>query len=174
MQNVAAFYTLLGYFCYGLLAMPRISAQVTFAPKGHTGRSADSTRIQLVPPLDYLRVNSSFGPRIHPVTQQFEYHEGVDLAARCDLVYAVGKGIVMETGFNPLLGRYIKIDHVNFISVYGHLSHIFLTSGTVVNTGQIIALTGSTGRVTGSHLHFAIIKDHRYINPLQFLLLCSQ
>lgn len=120
-------------------------------------------------PLLNIRVTSGFGDRIHPVTGQRDFHRGVDLAAHCDPVLSVLDGTVSQTGFNPILGRYIRIDHGDFQSVYGHLSFVLVTKGESVGVGQPIAITEATGRVTGEHLHFCIRFGSRYINPLRFL-----
>nr|WP_068891003.1 M23 family metallopeptidase [Pedobacter panaciterrae] len=120
-------------------------------------------------PLLQLRVNSSFGHRTHPVTGQPDLHKGVDLAARCDPVLSVMDGTVSSTGSNPILGNFIRITHGEFQSIYGHLSYILVTPGESVIAGQFIGVTGSTGRVTGEHLHFSIRFKDKYLNPLHFL-----
>jgi murein DD-endopeptidase MepM/ murein hydrolase activator NlpD len=120
-------------------------------------------------PLLHLRVNSPFGIRTHPVTGQPDLHKGVDLAARCDPVLSVMDGTVSSTGSNPILGSFIRITHGEFQSIYGHLSYILVTPGEPVIAGQFIGITGSTGRVTGEHLHFSIRFKDRYLNPLHFL-----
>ncbi|MDN8834145.1 M23 family metallopeptidase, partial [Staphylococcus aureus] len=84
-----------------------------------------------------------------------DLHKGVDLAARCDPVLSVMEGTVSSTGFNPILGSFIRIKHGEFQSIYGHLSYILVTPGDSVTAGQFIGITGSTGRVTGEHLHFS-------------------
>ncbi len=120
-------------------------------------------------PLLKLRINSSFGKRIHPVTGQPDLHKGVDLSARCDPVLSVMDGTVSSTGSNPILGNFIRITHGEFQSIYGHLSYILVTTGEPVTAGQFIGVTGSTGRVTGEHLHFSIRFRDKYLNPLHFL-----
>ncbi len=122
-------------------------------------------------PLLQLRVNSSFGKRIHPVTGLPDQHKGVDLAARCDPVLSVMDGKVSSTGCNPTLGSFVRIKHGEFQSIYGHLSYILITPGELVTARQVIGITGSTGRVTGEHLHFSIRFKDKYLNPLHFLRL---
>jgi murein DD-endopeptidase MepM/ murein hydrolase activator NlpD len=124
-------------------------------------------------PLRHLALTSPFGYRLHPVTGKYCFHSGVDLRAHKDTVFAVLPGTVMETSVNPLLGVYIRLDHGNFRSSYGHLSQIFVLPGDTVAAGAAIGLSGSTGRVTGEHLHFSIQYKHRYINPLAFLYAIS-
>lgn len=122
-------------------------------------------------PLTKLHVNSPFGKRTHPVTGQADLHKGVDLAARCDPVLSIMDGTVSDTGYNPILGNYVRIAHGEFQSIYGHLSHIMVAKGETVKAGEFIGVTGSTGRVTGEHLHFSIRFRDRYLNPLHFLRL---
>lgn len=120
-------------------------------------------------PLENLKITSGYGYRIHPVTKQQDFHKGVDLAARCDPVLSVLAGTVSETGFNPVLGKYVRIGHGEFQSIYGHLSYILVCKGDTVDAKQPIAITGTTGRVTGEHLHFSIKFRDNHINPLLFL-----
>ncbi|KAA8476837.1 peptidase M23-like protein [Arcticibacter tournemirensis] len=120
-------------------------------------------------PLPQLRVTSSFGKRVHPVTGYPDLHKGVDLAARCDPVLSIMNGMVSATGFNPILGNYIRIAHGEFQSIYGHLSYILVMPGEQVTAGEVVGITGATGRVTGEHLHFSIRFRDKYLNPLHFL-----
>ena len=120
-------------------------------------------------PLRHIQVNSSFGRRVHPITGKLCRHSGVDLAARGDTVFAIADGFVLGVGYDARLGRFIKLEHGTIESVYGHLSVIGATAGDSVVCGQPIGLTGTTGRVTGEHLHFAIYYQHHSIDPLAFL-----
>lgn len=120
-------------------------------------------------PLENLKITSGYGYRIHPVTKQQDFHKGVDLAARCDPVLSVLAGRVTETGFNPILGKYVLIGHGEFQSIYGHLSYILVCRGDTVDAKQPIAITGTTGRVTGEHLHFSVKFRDNHIDPLLFL-----
>ncbi|MFN0293561.1 M23 family metallopeptidase [Pedobacter helvus] len=120
-------------------------------------------------PLENLKITSGYGYRIHPVTKQHDFHKGIDLAARCDPVLSVLAGIVTETGYNPILGKYVRIGHGDFQSIYGHLSYILVCRGDTVDAKQPIAITGTTGRVTGEHLHFSVKFRNNPINPLLFL-----
>lgn len=120
-------------------------------------------------PLQQLKVNSPFGKRTHPITGQPDFHRGVDLAARCDPVLNIMNGTITETGYNAILGYYIRISHGDFTSIYGHLSYILVAPCEKVVAGQLIGITGSTGRTTGEHLHFSIRFRDDYLNPLLFL-----
>lgn len=120
-------------------------------------------------PLRHLQVNSSFGQRVHPITGKLGMHSGVDLAARADTVFAIADGFVMAASYDARLGRFMKVGHEGFESLYGHLSVIGVAAGDTVVCGQPIGLTGATGQVTGEHLHFAIYYKHYSIDPLAFL-----
>jgi murein DD-endopeptidase MepM/ murein hydrolase activator NlpD len=120
-------------------------------------------------PLKNLHITSSFGYRIHPVTGKYAFHAGVDLKAKQDTVFAIMDGIVTDTGYNSFLGIYIRLDHGDLKSSYGHLSQVFVRSGDLVIEGEPIGITGATGRVTGEHLHFSIQYKRQYIDPLKFL-----
>jgi murein DD-endopeptidase MepM/ murein hydrolase activator NlpD len=118
-------------------------------------------------PLIHLHLNSAYGNRIHPITRQKMFHNGIDLKARSDTVYAIAAG-ESSISYDPVLGIYIKITDGHFSHTYGHLSFLLIANGRV-NEGMPIAVTGSTGRVTGQHLHLSISYDGRPIDPLKFL-----
>jgi len=120
-------------------------------------------------PLKHLQINSPYGYRIHPLTGRYALHSGVDLKARHDTVYAVMNGFVRSLGYDHLLGIYIRLNHGDIETVYGHLSQILVAQQDSVSAGEPIGITGATGRVTGEHLHFAVCYRHKYINPIKFL-----
>jgi len=120
-------------------------------------------------PLKHLKINSEYGYRIHPLTGKYAMHEGVDLKARHDTVYAILSGLVKSTGYGNGLGINIRLTHGFVESIYGHLSQIFVIPADSVTAGEPIGITGATGRVTGEHLHLSICYRHQYINPIKFL-----
>lgn len=125
--------------------------------------------IDYSPPLDKLKVTSPFGYRIHPISGKASHHSGVDFAARSDPVFNVLNGYVKATGRHKALGKYIRIVHGEVETIYGHLSRLLVSSGDTVIAGQPIAITGSTGRVTGEHLHFSVKFNGKFLDPLKFL-----
>jgi len=129
--------------------------------------------LALALPLHRLSVTSGFGWRIHPITHHLDFHAGVDLRANCDTVYAMTGGSV-QAGYDHLLGNYIRINANGLEITYGHLSQIFALTGDSVKANQPVAVTGSTGRVTASHLHFAVRYLGRYIDPITFLIHAMQ
>lgn len=121
-------------------------------------------------PLNSIQLSSSYGPRFHPIKGRAAFHCGVDLKAKAEPVYAILTGIVVKAGSDEGLGRFLIIDHGGIQSIYGHLSCQLVSERKAVVAGELIGITGSSGKVTGEHLHFAIRCNYRYINPLRFLL----
>ncbi|MDB5143360.1 MAG: mepM 1 [Mucilaginibacter sp.] len=120
-------------------------------------------------PLKRLEITSPFGYRLHPVTRLYTFHNGVDLRAQQDTVYAVADGRVLCAAYDDKLGIFIKLDHGSWQSSYGHLSQVFVRWDDQVYAGQPVGITGATGRVTGEHLHFSICCGNSYTDPLEFL-----
>jgi len=114
-------------------------------------------------PLDkeYDIVSSIFGNRLSPVTNQTEFHTGVDIPApHGSDIYAANDGIVLIAENSLVYGNYIVIDHGGgIITLYGHASQLLKEAGDKVAKGEIIARVGSTGMSTGNHLHFEYIED---------------
>lgn len=122
-------------------------------------------------PLDDIYVTSFYGDRFHPIKKRYIKHNGVDLRAKDKGVYAVQKGIITEVGYDQALGQFIRLQCGTFEFVYGHLAHSYITLGSLVNIGDIIGRTGGTGDVTAKHLHFAMKKDGKFIDPYPILSL---
>jgi murein DD-endopeptidase MepM/ murein hydrolase activator NlpD len=130
----------------------------------------DSDRLNFSFPLKRLRLTSKFGWRVHPITGKFQFHKGVDLAARHDTVFCILNGVVSGIGYNAYIGDYIIVVHPGDVqSIYGHLSVISVLPNEQVVAGQAIGITGATGRVTGEHLHFSIKYQGMELSPLEFL-----
>jgi len=125
-------------------------------------------------PLRHLSVTSPFGYRIHPVTGKYTLHAGIDLRARSDTVFAVLPGTVEAKGFDPLLGIFVRLKHGDIQTIYGHLSRLFVFKGDTVTSATELGVTGSTGRVTGEHLHFEVKFHGTPIDPLVFLTALSK
>ncbi len=112
-------------------------------------------------------VTSPFGDRIDPVTKQYGLHTGTDfLAAVGTQVKSAITGTVIEVKkSNVSLGNHVKIKNADIVTVYAHCSEIKVAEGDKVNQGDIIALSGNTGKTSGPHLHFEVLKDGRYVDP---------
>ncbi|HAO26871.1 MAG TPA: M23 family peptidase [Chryseobacterium indologenes] len=118
-----------------------------------------------------VSVTSPYGMRIHPIFGQSKMHNGIDLKARYENVYAVMDGFVTAAGWDPKgVGNYIKVKHFNrFETAYLHLSEIYYKVGELVKAGFIIAKSGNSGNSTGAHLHFSVRENGKHINPIRFL-----
>lgn len=117
----------------------------------------------------YGVVTSPFGGRSHPITEKADFHTGLDIAAKeGDSIYAILPGRVAEVGVSPIYGNYIRVTHAPGLeSVYNHCSEILAAQGAVVRPGERIALVGSTGVSTGSHLHLDLLVNDCYADPAQ-------
>jgi murein DD-endopeptidase MepM/ murein hydrolase activator NlpD len=120
-------------------------------------------------PLRHLAITSGYGYRVHPVTGRFCLHSGVDLQARHDTVFAVMPGRIAFVGYDPVTGVHIRLASGDFTLLYGHLSQVFVLAGDSVNSCTPLGITGSSGRVTGEHLHFSVSYRQAPVNPLHFL-----
>jgi murein DD-endopeptidase len=121
------------------------------------------------PTAMHYRVSSSFNRnRLHPVTGRKAPHNGVDLATPYGTnVMSTGDGVVSRVGNHPYAGRYVDISHSgSYETRYLHLSKVLVKRGERVKRGQIIALSGNSGRTTGPHLHFEFHIGGRPVNPL--------
>ena len=124
-------------------------------------------------PLEFrkARISSKYGTRFHPILKQYRMHSGVDYAAPMNTkVYASADGTVTAAKWVNGYGNYITIRHNSEYSTgYGHLKSYAkgIRPGVRVKQGQVIAYVGSTGRSTGPHLHFEVIKNGKKIDPLK-------
>ena len=123
----------------------------------------------IVFPLLAPRLSSGYGLRNHPIKKVIKHHNGVDLAApEKSHVRAIAGGMVVFAGELKGYGKIVTIKHPDdYISIYGHLSSISVVVGEVLSSGTLIGRVGSTGHVTGPHLHFEWRKGSRSIDPLK-------
>ena len=115
-------------------------------------------------------ITSPFGQREAPTAGASSNHQGIDIGVTTGTeVYATEAGTVVNSEYKDLNGNWIKIDHGNgFESLYLHNSQLLVSVGDVVSKGQVIALSGKSGIVSGPHLHFAIKLNGAYIDPLLY------
>ncbi len=137
-----------------------------------TGKSAKKFLVRK-PVTDGL-MRSGFGVRKHPILGYTKMHTGVDWAAPMGTpVFASGNGTIEKVGWESGYGKYIRIKHANgYETAYGHLTAYARASkeGARVRQGQVIGFVGSTGLSTGSHLHYEIIVNGRFVDPMRVKL----
>jgi murein DD-endopeptidase MepM/ murein hydrolase activator NlpD len=123
------------------------------------------------------RITNYFGPEVHPFTNQWYLHKGIDLAYRRgkELVSAAN-GKVVERKYDPKgFGNYLVIRHAyGFATKYAHLDNVYVEEGDVVTQGQKIGTMGNTGWSTGPHLHFEVRIGSQVVDPERFLNVSSQ
>lgn len=118
-------------------------------------------------PLKSMTITSGFGYRENPFTKTREFHSGIDLKASVGtIIYSPYKGRINNIGYSDFYGNYLIIEHTHgYSSHYYHLKNIKIKEGSIVKKGDIVALTGNSGRSTGPHLHFEIQYNSEPIDP---------
>lgn len=127
--------------------------------------------LPLAAPLAVVDVTSNYGRRVDPFLGTTATHTGIDLRASTGTtVRATAPGVVVTAGANGGYGNMVEIDHGNgIITAYAHLSRVSVRVGQDVDVGAAIGRAGSTGRSTGPHLHYEILRDGRTVDPAPFL-----
>jgi murein DD-endopeptidase MepM/ murein hydrolase activator NlpD len=143
-------------------------------PAPSTGIPAAPRAKQVTPDAGTVVATGSFAwPTNGIITQRYSwYHKAIDIANRAaPSILAADAGKVIAAGWNSTgYGNHVIIDHNNgYRTLYGHMSQILVTVGQTVNRGDKIGVMGSTGRSTGTHLHFEVIQNGVHINPLGVL-----
>ncbi len=119
---------------------------------------------------DDLRLTSGFGVRYHPLLGVRKMHTGVDWAAPTGTpILAAGNGTIEEAGRKSAYGNYVRIRHANgYQTAYGHMSRLGagVEAGVKVKQGQLIGYVGSTGLSSGPHLHYEVLVNTRFVDPL--------
>jgi len=122
-------------------------------------------------PTDGGWVSSGFGLRSDPFTGRTAYHEGVDIASRFgSVIKAMGGGVVSYAGQKDGYGLTVEITHGSgYTTRYAHCSAVLVRVGDRVSKGQNVANVGSSGRSTGPHLHFEVLRENKPVNPGSYL-----
>ena len=122
--------------------------------------------------LDQSVISSGFGWRISPFTGRKEFHIGIDIIGKKGTkIIAPASGVVINSGYDQWLGNFIVVKHTEEIkTIYGHLSKISAGTGKSVNRGDTLGFMGNSGLSTGNHLHYAVIKNDRAVNPMEYIL----
>ena len=138
---------------------------------GSGGGGGQTSSSGWLTPVSGYRITSVFGMRWHPVHGGYRMHNGVDMAcSQGTPIYATRSGQVTTATYEKNAGYYVSINHGDgFSSVYMHMTHYVVKSGTYVSQGQLIGYVGSTGASTGPHLHFGISYNGSYVNPMKYV-----
>lgn len=140
-----------------------------------TGEKADFSPVFLTvnfeKPIKEGNITSKFGYRISPITNKYSLHTGLDIAAPENTrIYSAYNGIVEKSEYHEINGNYIVIKHSDTLkTTYNHCNKLLVKEGETVRKGDVIALVGQTGYATGNHLHFEVLLNSKYINPLYVL-----
>ena len=133
-----------------------------------TGKSAKKFLVRKPVAIGIMR--SGFGERNHPLLHYMKSHTGVDWAAPFGTpIFAAGNGTIDEIGVKGGYGKYVRVRHPNgYQTAYGHMTAFArgLNVGSRVRQGQVIGFVGSTGLSTGAHVHFEILINDRFVNPM--------
>ncbi len=121
----------------------------------------------------YGKINSHVGWRKNPFGRGYEFHTGIDIDAPIGAqVRATADGVVVFAGRYADYGNTVILKHPSgYTTLYAHLSKIEVKEGKEVKAGQVLGRVGSTGRSTGPHLHYEVIRDGKHLNPINFLVL---
>ncbi len=144
--------------------------------------SVDSAMAFIPPvalPLKTIHVNSSYGTRRDPMNRRNRrMHNGIDLQARYEEVYSMLPGVITATSYSTNGGYYVTVNHGVCVCSYLHLSKILVNKGQRISAGQIIAVSGNTGkRTTGPHLHISCRwgdEKGKFFNPMLILEFVSK
>jgi murein DD-endopeptidase MepM/ murein hydrolase activator NlpD len=133
-----------------------------------------SLELMLLPsrlPIAGAELTSSFGNRLDPFAHTHAFHAGLDFAARTGTpIASAAGGVVSFAGFKHDFGGVVEIDHGNgLVTRYAHASELLVRAGQVVTPGERIAIVGSTGRSTGPHLHFEVLRAGGQVDPRRYL-----
>ena len=137
----------------------------------HKGLCEVMDNLPLKAPLKTVVVDDKYGWRKDPFTKRGRFHAGLDFKGSYkDTVYTPANGIVLKAKWNAGYGRCVVIQHADeYQTLYAHLSRIFVVVGDSVHLKDPIGKIGSSGRSTGSHLHYEIIRNGKKLDPCGFL-----
>jgi murein DD-endopeptidase MepM/ murein hydrolase activator NlpD len=137
-----------------------------------TGKSAKKFLVRK--PVNNAIMRSGFGSRRHPILGYLKMHTGVDWATAYGTpIFASGNGVVEVAGWEGGYGKYVKLKHNNgYETAYGHMSAFAkgMEPGKRVRQGQVIGFVGSTGQSTGAHVHYEILVNGRFVDPMRIKL----
>ncbi len=125
-------------------------------------------------PLKKIMVTSPYGRRKDPFTGKRSNHKGLDLRASGEEVYSMMSGEVVKVSYDKRSGNYVSIRHGDYTVSYCHLSKALVKKGAQVLPGEVVAISGNTGRSTGPHLHITAKYGKKHIDPAILLQLIKE
>jgi len=149
----------------------RVELQIASVANAAAEQSLALMRLPTRLPIPGAELTSTFGNRIDPFAHSHAFHAGLDFAARAGTpIASAAGGIVAFAGFKRDFGWVVEIDHGNGLATrYAHASQLLVRTGEVVVPGDRIAMVGSSGRSTGAHLHFEVLRSGDQIDPRRYL-----
>jgi murein DD-endopeptidase MepM/ murein hydrolase activator NlpD len=149
----------------------RVERQIATLAGAAAQQSLELMRLPSRLPIPGAELTSSFGSRIDPFVHTHAFHAGLDFAARIGTpIASAAGGVVSFAGFRHDFGGVVEIDHGNgLVTRYAHASEVLVHAGQVVTPGERIAMVGSTGRSTGPHLHFEVLRNGGQVDPKRYL-----
>ena len=151
----------------------QLRAQVAAQARQQTGSNVPKSYVGGMftwPSPGYTRITSPFGYRNHPTLKQYKFHAGIDIGVPSgNNIVAAADGVVTVSTYESGYGNYVAINHGGgIVTLYGHNSSLLVRKGESVKKGQTIAISGSTGRSTGPHLHFEVLVNGSAVNPMNY------
>jgi murein DD-endopeptidase MepM/ murein hydrolase activator NlpD len=148
-----------------------LEEQLDLVADAATDQQVGRMRLPTRRPIEGGALSSPFGNRIDPLNGGRAFHAGLDFSAPAGTpIVAAAGGTVAYAGFRADYGWTVEIDHGNGLATrYAHASRLLIGAGALVMPGERIALVGSTGRSTGPHLHFEVLRDGAQVNPRRYL-----
>jgi len=133
------------------------------------------TYLSVCPPLDKICVTSSYGYRQDPINRRKRsMHAGLDLRASYEPVYAMFPGRVLKTGYDKRSGNHVTVQHGDYRISYCHLSKTTVKQGEYLRAGDVIGVSGNSGRSTGPHLHLSCRRGNKTVDPsILILYICD-
>ncbi len=149
----------------------RIEQQIAGVASVAAQRSLEQMRLPTRLPIAGAELTSGFGNRVDPFAHSHAFHAGLDFAAPIGTpIASAAGGVVAFAGFKRDYGWVVEIDHGNgLVTRYAHASELLVQPGQVVIPGDRIAIVGSTGRSTGPHLHFEVLRAGDHVDPKRYL-----
>jgi murein DD-endopeptidase MepM/ murein hydrolase activator NlpD len=139
-------------------------------PDWYDAEGKSARRFLMKTPINGARLSSGFGMRRHPILGYSRMHRGTDFAAPTGTpILAAGEGTVVRAGPYSSYGNYVRIRHANgYETAYAHMSRFArgMRAGARVRQGQVIGYVGTTGRSTGPHLHYEVLRRGQQVNPM--------